>query len=116
MSFIPQESVDPDAVMGSLRVALQNNVHSGEQAMHVALDTIGNLMHETATLANAGLLSTIELQQALLRARSGHDFWTCFAEHGGRLNDHYMKFLKDFIATRHAAMQKLLAEDGDALD
>lgn len=112
MSFIPQVPADPDAVLGSLRVTLQNNVHAGERIIDVALDTISDVTHHSAVLGNAGLLSTLELQQALLGTRSGQDAWAAFANHATRLSEHYTRFFEECIACRHRAMDRIHAEDG----
>lgn len=114
MSFIPQVPTDPQAVFGNLRVTLQNTVHSGERVIDVALDTISDLTHQSAVLANAGLLSAVTLQQSLLSARSSQDLWRSFADHGGRLRDSYIKYLGECTACRHRAIDRLYAEDGNA--
>lgn len=114
MSFIPQVPIDPHAVIGSLRVTLQNNLHSGERVIDVTLDTISDLTHQSAVFANAGLLSAIELQQSLLTARDYQDAWTALAGHGSRLRESYIKFLDECGACRHRAMDRLSAEDGYA--
>lgn len=114
MSFIPQVPTDPKAVFGNLRVTLQNTVHSGERVIDVALDTLSDLTHQSAVLANAGLLSAVTLQQSLLSARSSQDLWHSFADHGCRLRDSYIKYLDECAACRHRAIDRLYAEDGYA--
>ena len=111
MSFIPQLPIDPTAVFGSLRVNLQNNVHAGERIIDVALDTASDLTHHTAVLANAGALSTIEMQQAMLGARSGQDAWKLIADHANRLREHYLKYLDECLACRQRASNRIFAED-----
>ncbi len=114
MSFIPQFPIDPSAVMGNFRVNLQNNVHAGERIIDVALDTVSDLAHQTAVLANGGLLSFIELQQSLFAARTCRDGWTAYADHGARLRDHTFKYFDECFSCRERAMSWLDAEQSRA--
>ncbi len=114
MSFVPQFPIDPSAVMGNFRVNLQNNVHAGEHVVDVMLDTLSDLAHQTTVLANGGLLSFMELQLALLAARTCRDSWTAYAAHGDRLRDHTFKYFDECSACRQRAMSRLYAEQGDA--
>lgn len=116
MGFIPESAIDPLAVMGSLRVNLQNNVHAAERVIDVTLDTMSDLAHQSAVFANAELLSGIEMQQSLLAARTCGDVWHSLAGHGSRLRDHYFKYLDECLACRHRAMNRLYSEDGYAGD
>lgn len=112
MSFIPQTPVDTSAVLGSLRVSMQNHVHAGERAMDVALDTLSDLTHQTAVAANAYALSGLEWQQSLMTSRNYNDIWHFFADHHNRMCEHYFKYLDECFACRHRALERLHAEDG----
>lgn len=112
MGFIPQTSIEPSAVAASLRVTAANNIHAGERVIDVTLDTLSDVTHQSAVLANAGLLSAAELQQSLLAARNFQDVWAAFADHGTRLRDHGFKFLDECFACQRRACDRLYAEDG----
>lgn len=114
MSFIPQLPIDPAAVLGSLRVSMQNNVHAGERVVDVTLDTMSDLAHQSAVLVNGGLLSSIEMQHSILGARTCRDAWAALLDHNNRLRDQYLKYLDECVACRHRAMNRLYAEDGYA--
>lgn len=112
MSFVPQLPIDPSAVMESLRVNLQNNVHTGERVIDVTLDTMSDLVHQSTVLMNGEFLSAMKMQQSLLVARTCHYAWGAVLDHGNRLRDQYFKYLDECFACHHRAMDRLYAEDG----
>lgn len=114
MSFIPQLPIDPSAVMESLRVHLQNNVHAGERVLDVTLDTASDFMHQSAVLMNGELLSAVTMQQSLLTAPTYHHAWVAVLDHGNRLRNQYIKYLDECFACHHRAMARLHAESGNA--
>lgn len=114
MSFVPQLPIDPSAVMESLRVNLQNNVHAGERVIDVTLDTMSDLAHQSAVLMNGEFLSAMKMQQSLLAARTYRYACGAVLDHGNRLRDQYFKYLDECFACHHRAMERLYTEDGYA--
>lgn len=112
MSFIPLAPADPEAVMGSLRVTLANNVHTSEHAVGVINNAASDIAQHGIACANASLLSTLQLQQSLLSSRTIRDAWSAFSDHGDRLSDAYFKFIGECFASRHRALDRLHMEDG----
>lgn len=112
MGFIPQTAVDTNAVLDSLRVSLQHNVHTGERVMDVALDTLSDIVHLSAVAGNGCALSSMELQQSLMASRNCSDVWHSLWNYSARLHDHYFKYMDGCFASRHRAMDRLHAEDG----
>ena len=114
MSFVPLLPIDPAAVIGSLRVNIQNNVHAVEHVLDVTLDILSNFAHQSAVFMNSGLLSAFKMHQTFLGAKTCWDAWAALLENNSRVRDQYLKYLDECDACRHRAMDRLYSENGYA--
>jgi hypothetical protein len=109
MSFIPQIA-DSNAVLGNLRVTFANNIHASERLLDISLDTLSDLTHCTAVLADSNLLSTLELHQSLSQPANFLSPAALFSEHTARIWSNIAKYIDQCTDSRRRAFNRLSPE------
>lgn len=109
MGFVPQ-AIDANAVFGNLRVTLANNIHAGERLLDVSLDTISDLTHCSAVLANSNWLSALELQQSLCGSANFRSAAASLSEHGARVWSNIVTYIDQCAACRQRTFDRPFPE------
>ena len=109
MGFVPQ-AIDANTVFGNLRVTLANNIHACERLLDVSLDTISDLTHCSAVLANSNWLSALELQQSLCEPANFRSAAASMSEHGARVWSNIVTYIDQCAACRQRAFDRLFPE------